>query len=404
MNGPAVRTGLDRLADPTDPIRNRLRGLRVGLLCHAASIDARLRHASAVLSAAGAQVVRLFAPEHGLFGVAQDMRPVESQRTKGCSPPVVSLYGETEETLAPDPRELHDLQALVVDLQDVGSRYYTYVWSAVLAARAASRAGVPVLVLDRPNPLGGEHMEGAPQQEGYTSFVGLLPVPARHGMTIGEVLRLAALSEGWPPGALHVVRMDGWCRSMTWERTGLPWVMPSPNMPTLETARVYPGACLLEGTLLSEGRGTTRPFELWGAPFVDGEVLAEAVRLPGAHLRPLRFQPTFHKHVGSVCGGVQVHVTDPDRFRPLEAYARLLAEVAWRWPDRFAWRTEPYEFVADRPAIDLLTGGRAFREAIDTGRREGRTAGEAALAGWLEAQRAGCALFASKRTEALLYA
>ncbi len=398
---PRVRTGLDRLADPTDPARRLLQGARVGLLCHAASVDAQLRHAVEVLRGTGARIERLFAPEHGLFGTAQDMHPVPHGEGGGL--PVVSLYGETSESLSPRPEDLDGLQCLVVDLQDVGSRYYTYVWSAVLATRVALRTGVRVVVLDRPNPLGGECMEGAPQEEGYTSFVGLLPVPIRHGMTLGELLLLAAHRERWPQEALSVVRMQGWRRDMDWRHTGLPWVMPSPNMPTLETARVYPGGCLLEGTRLSEGRGTTRPFEIWGAPFVRGEVLVEAVATPGARLRPLRFQPTFHKYAGMACGGVQVHVTEPARFRPVETYARLLAETAWRWPERFAWRTEPYEFVTDRPAIDLLTGGNAFREAVDRGRYERRAAGEAALAAWLEAQCIGRDQFAQRRRDVLLY-
>ena len=191
---------------------------------------------------------------------------------------------------------------------------------------------------------------------------------------------------------------------MGWEACGLPWVMPSPNMPTVTTARVYPGACLLEGTNLSEGRGTTRPFEIWGAPYVRGEAIAGGEPVPGALLRPLRFRPTFHKHAGETCGGVQVHLTEPSRFASLDAYAGWIAQVAWRWPERFVWRSEPYEFVDDVPAIDLLTGGPDFREAVEEGRRHGPRVGRQALAAWRQAQRRGAERFAERRRPALLYA
>jgi uncharacterized protein YbbC (DUF1343 family) len=264
---------------------------------------------------------------------------------------------------------LTGLDALVVDLQDVGARYYTFVWTMALAMRAAADARVPVIVLDRPNPLGGRDLEGNWPDPRFASFVGLHPLPIRHGMTIGELA--AYLNATHALGAdLTVVPMRGWRRAMRWEDTGCPWVAPSPNMPTPDTARVYPGGCLLEGTNLSEGRGTTRPFELVGAPFLDGERLGAALgrrRLAGVVFRPAAFQPTFHKHAGRLCHGVQVHVTDAAKFRSVATYLALIAEARRQAPRGFRWRRPPYEFVRDRLPIDLLTGGPEIRLAIERG-------------------------------------
>jgi uncharacterized protein YbbC (DUF1343 family) len=307
---------------------------------------------------------------------------------------VHSLYGSTEETLAPTDAQLDGLDVVVVDLQDVGSRYYTYVWTAALMLRAAAKKGIRVVVLDRPNPLAGALVEGAPQRPGHRSFVGLYDVAVRHGMTIGEIAKMVCVLEGIDARALSVVTMRGWDRAMRFESTGLPWVLPSPNMPTIDTARVYPGGCLIEGTGLSEGRGLTRPFEIWGAPGLDGRALAERVPLEGAVLRPTGFTPTFHKHAGQQCGGVQVHVTDADAFRPYEAYLRLIAAAAEQLGDRFQWRPDPYEFIGDVPAIDLLTGGPEYRTAVDAG-----TDLDAVIA----AEREGAARFQEQRQAWLLY-
>lgn len=362
----AVLTGLDRIAAREEEALRLVQGRRVGLLAHPASIDASLRHAEEVLFLAGAQVSALFGPEHGYEGQAQDMITLEGEQ-RG-SVPVYSLYGETFDDLSPRPEWLEGLDVVVIDLQDVGSRYYTFVWTAALMLKACAKAGVPCAVLDRPNPLGGVVMEGAPQRPGYRSFVGLYDVPVRHGMTIGEILTMVRAIEGLERESLHVVKMFGYDRSMSWFDTELPWVLPSPNMPTPNTAFVYPGGCLIEGTNLSEGRGTTRPFEIWGAPFVDGRRLARelANHAEGAVLRPLTFQPTFHKWAGQRCGGVQVHVTDAAKFRPYALYLRMIAYVACAYGGDFAFRTEPYEYVSDIPAIDLLTGGPEFREAVDS--------------------------------------
>ncbi|MGE0786482.1 MAG: exo-beta-N-acetylmuramidase NamZ domain-containing protein [Sandaracinaceae bacterium] len=385
---PRVVTGLERVALG----EVRLEG-RVGLLAHPASVDVSLTHTSSVLRRSGVTLHALFGPEHGYGGEAQDMIAVGEARDPSGAP-IYSLYGSTEETLSPSPEQLSLIDTLVVDLADVGSRYYTYVWTAALALKAAARAGVRTVILDRPNPLGGAIVEGGVQRPGHRSFVGLYDVAVRHGMTLAEIVNMVAKLEGIDAAAFSLVTMRGWSRATRWEDTGLPWVHPSPNMPTLDTARVYPGGCLLEGTELSEGRGTTKPFEIWGAPGLDGRALAERVEAPGAILRPLTFTPSFHKHAGQIVGGVQVHVTDPDRFRSYETYLAMIAEAARQLGDRFRWRHAPYEFVAEIPAIDLLTGGPELREAI---------AGDRAIGDVIDAERAGAEAFARTREPWLLY-
>jgi uncharacterized protein YbbC (DUF1343 family) len=391
-----VQTGLDRVAAGDPAVMARLRGRKLGLVAHPAAVDAQLRHAHAVLNAAGCDVRALFGPEHGYGGEAQDMIAVGSERA-GTGLAVHSLYGEREEDLYPRAEWLAGLDAVVVDLQDVGSRYYTFVWTAACVLRRAAPLGVEVIVLDRPNPLGGARVEGGPQRPGYRSFVGLHDVAVRHGMTIGELCRLALREDGLDPQALHVVPMLGWQRELEFEQTGLPWVLPSPNMPTPDTARVYPGGCLIEGTRMSEGRGTTRPFEIWGAPGLDGHELARRVRADGVRLRPLTFTPSFQKHAKQRCGGVQVHVEDARRFSPYALYLRLIAEARALCGAAMAWRTESYEFVTDRPAIDLLTGGPEFRTLVDQG------GGAAALADLLRDDTSAAQEFAERRRAFLLY-
>jgi uncharacterized protein YbbC (DUF1343 family) len=355
---------LDRVADGDSKAVQLIAGRNIGLLAHAASVDRALRPAATVLREAGARISALFGPEHGFAGAAQDMVGVDSD--DGPEVPVYSLYGDDAADLSPNPEWLRDLDAVVIDLQDVGSRYYTYVWTAALTMKAAASVGTDIVVLDRPNPLGGVRVEGAPQRKGYLSFVGLYPIAVRHGLTIAELMQWVCDHDQLDREALHIVPMDGWLRKMTYGETGLPWVMPSPNMPTLDTAVVYPGGCLIEGTTLSEGRGTTRPFEIWGGPNLDVSALLE-LDLHGVTLREVEFVPTFQKHAGAVCAGVQVHVTDPWVFRPYDAYIRMLAAVLPSLSPESRWRTEVYEFVSDRPAIDLLTGGPELRTAIDDG-------------------------------------
>ena len=367
-----MRTGLDRLA--THPhLGAELREARVGLLAHPASVDRRLVHARRVLDVLGVRVAIVFGPEHGYGGEAQDMIGVEDARD-GFGTPVRSLYGGSFSDLSPRGDDLAGIDLLVVDLQDVGSRYYTFVWTAVLAMRACAGAGVRVLVLDRPNPLGGDllRIEGHRQTREYCSFVGLEPVPVRHSLTLGEVVAWCADADGVAPELVRVLAVRGFDRAQdatAWDR---PFVMPSPNMPSYATALVYPGGCLVEGTNLSEGRGTTRPFEIVGAPWIDGVRLADALHslgLPGFRARPVTFRPTFHKHAGRDCGGVQIHVKDAQAFRPMATYLAALALARAQDPAQFAFRTEKYEFREDVPAIDLLTGSAEARVRMTRGER-----------------------------------
>ena len=359
---PSVHSGLDELTRRAA----LLKGRRVGLLCHQASVTRDLTHASdAVARLRGVRLSALFAPEHGIAGAAQDHARVGSTTDPATGLPVWSLY---DRRLAPSDVMLSGVDTLVVDLQDVGARYYTFVWTMTLAMQACARAHVPVVVLDRPNPLGGLVMEGNLPDPRFASFVGLHPLPVRHGMTIGELA--SYLNETHGIGCdLTVVPMRGWRRAMIWEDAGLPWVAPSPNMPTPDTARVYPGGCLIEGTNLSEGRGTTRPFELVGAPFLDGYRLAVSLArrdLPGVIFRAAAFQPAFHKYRGQLCQGVQVHVTDARRFKPFVTYLALIVE-ARRQSRLFRWRRPPYEFERRKLPIDLLCGGDRIRRAIERG-------------------------------------
>ena len=361
---PPVQPGLDVL------LHHRLRllrGRRFGLLAHQASVDSKLQHAADLLrDVRGARLSAIFAPEHGLWGAAQDLVHIRATRDPLTGLRVASLYGERRE---PAPSMLRGLDLLVIDLQDVGARYYTFQWTMALAMRACARAGVPALVLDRPNPLGGDLVEGNIPDPRFASFVGLYPLPARPGLTLGEVARYLRQAHGLG-GSLDVVSMRGWRRSMSWEDTGLPWVPPSPNMPTPDTARVYPGGCLIEGTNLSEGRGTTRPFEWVGAPWLDAHDYAGALareRLPGVVCRPARFRPTFQKWAGQVCDGVQLHVTDPRRFRPFLTGLALIAVARRLAPRTFRWRRPPYEFERRRLPIDILLGTDRVRRAIERG-------------------------------------
>ena len=360
-----VVTGLDRLLVS---YLGRIKGQRLGLLCHQASVDRALDHAvDLIASARGVKLTALFAPEHGLWGTAQDHAFIRATRDPASELPVYSLYGRRR---APTSAMLSGLDALVCDLQDVGARYYTFVWTMTLVMEACARAGVRLIVLDRPNPLGGVQVEGNMPDLRFASFVGLYPLPVRHGMTMGELARYLNARCGLNC-SLEVIPMSGWRRRMLWEETDLAWVAPSPNMPTPETARVYPGACLIEGTNLSEGRGTTRPFEWIGAPFIKSHELARALNaegLPGIHFRPCQFQPTFHKWRGRVCGGVQLHVTDRRRFKPYLTGLALIAHARRLYPRQFAWRKPPYEFERRRLPIDLLCGTNRIRRQLQAGR------------------------------------
>ena len=373
-----------------------LRGKKIGLLANAASVTVEFGPAALALLGAGYDVRVLFGPEHGFWGAAQDMEAVSSAEPSRL--PVVSLYGATFGELSPRPEHLAGLDAVVSDLPDVGSRYYTFVWTTALMMKACAGRGIPVFVLDRPNPLGGEVVEGNLPEPELLSFVGLCPVPVRHGMSPGEIARWANASQGLGCDLTVVPMRKGGRAPTRGEIAETPtWVLPSPNMPTRETAAVYPGGCLVEGTNLSEGRGTTRPFELLGAPWLDAGEAAEAANalgLPGVAFRPHVFRPTFQKHAGQTCGGMQVHVTDRASFRPYEAYLRLLKALHDLNPARFRWRTERYEYRDDVPAIDLLTGTATYRRLVEEG---------ASLDPWIATFRNDEARFAEQRRPHLLY-
>ena len=364
----AVQTGLDLLVQRPDLVA-RIAKSRVGLLAHPASVSRELVHVTDVLAELGIVPEVLFGPEHGWSGHAQDMIGVGDATDDKHGTRVVSLYGENLEDLSPKPEDLDGLDVVIIDMQDVGARYYTFVWTAVLVARACRDKGVRVLVLDRANPLGGSSVEGKLQDARFLSFVGLERVPVRHGLTIGEIVAWRAKLEGYTElvEVLSVQGLDREAHAPEWDRD---LVMPSPNMPTYSTALVYPGGCLLEGTNLSDGRGTTRPFEITGAPWVSGKALAEGLVKTGLHgfvARPLGFEPTFHKHAKKSCGGVQIHVTDTRTFRPVATYVALIALAHHASPSEFRFRTEKYEFVDDIPAFDLLVGSAEARERILAG-------------------------------------
>ena len=358
-----VRLGSDLLlASP------RLRGARVAVVCNHASVDRGFLHIVDRLAAAdGVTLGAIFGPQHGFRSDVQD-NMVETPHGDDPSRrvPVYSLYSETRE---PTAEMLRGIDVVVIDLQDIGARIYTYIYTMANCLRACGRHGIPVIVCDRPNPINGVDVEGALLRAGYESFVGLFPIPMRHGMTIGE---LAALfNQRFGLGAtLEVVRMEGWRREMYADASNLPWVMPSPNMPTLETAVVYPGTVLFEGTMLSEGRGTTRPFELVGAPWIEAERFARemnALGLPGAFFRPAVFEPTFQKHAKRTCGGCQIHVTDRAAFKPVLTGAALIQMFRQFDPQQFAWRQPPYEYEHDKLPIDILAGSDRLRGQIEAG-------------------------------------
>ncbi len=345
---------------------SRLNGLRVGILANPASIDHGFIHVVDRLGAApNFKLGAIFGPQHGFRSDLQD-NMIESPHANDPrrNVPIFSLYSETRE---PTPEMLSLIDVLVVDIQDVGARIYTFVYTMANCLRAAARARVPVIVCDRPNPIGGVDVEGPTLDPGYESFVGQFRMPMRHGMTVAELARL--FNEHFKIGAeLEVVPMQGWSRDMYFDATDVPWVMPSPNMPTLDTAIVYPGTVLFEGTMLSEGRGTTRPFELIGAPWLDGGALAlrmNRVGLHGVHFREATFEPTFQKHARTTCGGCQIHVTSRADFAPVEVGVSLLREIYGLAPDRFKWREPPYEYENDKMPIDILAGSPTLREQIE---------------------------------------
>jgi len=386
---PRVRTGLEQLLARPAILRKR----RLGLIANPTSVTRDLRHASVLLKASGLNLVALFGPEHGIWANLQDLIEVEDTKDPFTGLPVRSLYGKNRR---PTGDMLKGIDALVFDLQDVGSRYYTFIYTMLYTLEACADYGKTLVVLDRPNPLGGLVVEGNVLDPEYRSFVGSHPLPVRYGMTVGELALLFRDDLGLKVD-LKVVPMKGWRRNMDFEATGLPWVLPSPNMPSVDTAFVYPGGCLVEGTNLSEGRGTTRPFELVGAPWLNPWTLAVAMsreRIPGVAFRPAFFTPTFQKHSGQLCGGVQVHVTDRRRFPAYLTYLLLISHARRQNPRRFAWRDPPYEYEFVKRPIDILCGTGAVRVAIDNDLSPRRL-----LPGW----KPGLRRFQQRRVKHLLY-
>jgi uncharacterized protein YbbC (DUF1343 family) len=363
-----VTLPVDRLPDLWP---DRLRGHRAGALLHAASVDSSLRPTLAALEDMDARgllkLTALFGPQHGFETTTQDnMIEWTGYRHPRLGIPVHSLYGAHRQ---PTDEMLDGIEVLFVDLVDVGARYYTFIWTLLLCMEAAARRGITVVVADRPNPINGIDVEGRPQRGDHLSFVGLHPLPVRHGKTIGELAELFR-AERVPDADLIVLPVEGWNRSHYHDQTGLPWVMPSPNMPTPDTAIVYPGMCLLEGTNLSEGRGTTRPFELFGAPWIDGHHFTAALNdrcLPGVTFREAAFEPGFQKFAGQICRGAQLHVTDRQTFRPLRTGLEILHLTREMYPRDFAWKQPPYEYEHEKLPIEILCGrplGDIFDETL----------------------------------------
>jgi uncharacterized protein YbbC (DUF1343 family) len=359
----SVLSGLD-LFEKNWP--SKLLGMRVALLVHPASVDRRFEHAAQLFfRSRSCALTALVGPQHGIRGETQDnMVEWEGFRDKPTGLPVFSLYGSTRK---PGPPLLNAIDLMVIDLQDIGARYYTFIWTMELCMQACMEMKKAFVILDRPNPIGGHLIEGPVLDQTYSSFVGRRPLPIRHGMTIGEIGHYIH-NEFYPSLDFHVIPMKGWTRKMWFDETGLPWVMPSPNMPTLETAIAYPGMCLLEGTEVSEGRGTTRPFELFGAPFIDPDLLVSRLReydLPGVVFRPMYFQPTFQKHAGTLCGGAQIHIIRRERFRPFKTGVAVLKAIHDLYPDQFVWKQPPYEYEYEKMPVDILAGSDRLRLDIE---------------------------------------
>lgn len=388
-----VKLGLEVLLDAR---LNRLRGARVGLIVNPASINSRFHHTADLFHQnSDINLTTLFGPQHGIRGETQDnMIEWQSFRDSRTGLPCYSLYGETRK---PTEDMLADIDTLVFDMPDVGTRVYTFIYTMALAMEAARECGKRFIVLDRPNPIGGLQIEGNIHEPEFRSFVGLFALPMRHGMTAGELALLFNREFGIDCD-LHIIEMEDWQREMRYDETQLPWVMPSPNIPTLDTATVYPGGVMVEGTRVSEGRGTTRPFEIIGAPYIEPYALVEELKkdnLPGVVFRPAHFQPTFHKFTGQICGGIQIHVTDRDTFKPVITGVAIISAIHRLYSKDFEWQKPPYEYVHDKLPFDVINGSSSVREQIE----RGMTATEIEN-GWLE----GINKFARMRSKYLLYA
>ena len=356
-----VKIGLKTLLEK--PLNYPL-GDSPALLCNEASVTSRMVHAVDALLSANVHLKGIFGPQHGIFGTDQANMVEWEGGAEFHGIPVHSLYGANRK---PTEEMISGLTSMIIDLQDVGARYFTYIWTALLCLRACAENDIPVIICDRPNPIGGEIPEGPGIDGSFESFVGMANIPVRHGLTIGELLSLLAEREGISE-FLHISKMSGWRREMGWPDTGLDWINPSPNMPGYSTSIVYPGGCLLEGTNISEGRGTTRPFELVGAPWIDSRDFAavlDAECLPGIIFRPTEFKPMFDKYSGEICRGIQVHVADKFSFRPVLTYYSIIKCARSLYPDEFAWSNPPYEYEFEKLPIDILAGSPRFRQAVE---------------------------------------
>ena len=386
-----VKTGLEVLFQHRKSI---LAGKRIGLLVNPSSIDSRLRFSVDLFrSEPSWKLVALFGPEHGIRAEMQDQESCAPFRDPSTGLPVFSLYGDR---LMPSAEMLDGVDVVVFDIQDVGSRYYTFVHTLSFVMEACKELRKEVVVLDRPNPLGGVEVEGPVLEKGYESFVGRFPVSIRHGMTVGELALFFHQVFGLDCN-LEVVEMESWRREYFFEDTKLPWVFPSPNMPTVDTAIVYPGMCLLEGTNISEGRGTTRPFEIFGASWIEPERLCKALAafpLPGVQFRPVYFRPTFHKYQNQLCGGAQIHVTNRFLFRPVKTALCVLSVLLTEFSGSFRWKDPPYEYVTDRLPIDILFGNAWVREDLEKGVAPDQLEGK-----WI----AGTETFRKQREKYFLY-
>jgi uncharacterized protein YbbC (DUF1343 family) len=360
---PSVQTGLENLLISPPEC---LFGSRIGLLCNPASVDRNFNHAAELISNRfPGQLKALYSPQHGYFSEKQD-NMIESDHMIHATLdiPVISLYGKTR---IPDKSMLDPIDILIIDLQDVGTRVYTFIYTMSYCLEAAKRFGKKVMILDRPNPINGNMIEGNLLDADCASFVGRYPIPMRHGLTIGELSLL--FNNNFGIGCdLVVIPMKGWKRDMFFMDTGLPWVPPSPNMPSPISAMVYPGQVLWEGTNVSEGRGTTLPFEMFGAPFFDTTRILSALdedNLPGVILRPIVFEPTFGKWSGASCNGFHIHITDPYGFKPFITTLRLLRSVILHHNDMFQWKPPPYEYEFERLPFDLIIGDKKIRQRIE---------------------------------------
>lgn len=392
MNTLCMKLGLEILLESKIDL---LDGARVGLIVNPASINSRFEHAADLFHQhPRINLTALFGPQHGIRGETQDnMIEWQTFHDTRTGLPAYSLYGEARK---PAKGMLDDVDVLVFDIQDVGARVYTFIYTMALAMEAARECGKRFIVLDRPNPINGVQTEGNILEPEFQSFVGMFPIPMRHGMTIGE-LALMFNREFGIGCELEIAEMKGWRRAMWHQDTGLPWVMPSPNMPAADTAIVYPGSVMLEGANISEGRGTTRPFEIIGAPFIDPYALIAELKsdpLPGVLFRPVHFQPAFHKFAGELCGGIQLHVVDRDSFKPVITGVAIVTAIRRLYPELFVWKTPPYEYVYDKLPFDVINGSARLREQIEAG---------ASMSAIEDSWRGGLSDFAERRGCYLLY-